>query len=137
MTRIIDHSFEKAVPVLSTTMLGRVRVKAVTGLFGGQKLTEDDFASVTLIDEDKYRSAGGAAAGAIIGGLLTGGIGFIAGAAFGGRRRTETSFLIMLKSGGHIALTTKDKVLLARLGHLAQINKVAGMVATEKGQQPT
>lgn len=61
----IDHYFEKAVPVLSTKMLDRVSVNAVTGLFGGQKLTEDDFASVTQIDEDKYRSVGRAATGGI------------------------------------------------------------------------
>ena len=34
------------------------------------------------IDGQVYRSAGKAAAGAIVGGLLTGGIGLIAGAAF-------------------------------------------------------
>ncbi|HAR53357.1 MAG TPA: hypothetical protein DCS45_15995 [Roseovarius nubinhibens] len=133
MTKIIDHSFGKGQPALSTSMMGRVRIKVITGFFGSSKLGEEDFVSVSEIDEDKYRSAGGAAAGAIIGGVLTGGIGFLAGAAIGGRRRTESSYLIVLKDGGHVALRTKDKVLRARLGHLAQNEKIATMVAERGG----
>lgn len=45
-------------------------------------------------DEKHTRSAGKAAAGAIIGGVLTGGVGAIAGAAIGGRKRDASSFWI-------------------------------------------
>lgn len=45
--------------------------------------------------EEKYtRSAGKAAAGAIIGGVLTGGIGAIAGAAIGGRKKDDSVYFI-------------------------------------------
>lgn len=40
---------------------------------------------------NSFRSAGGAAVGAIAGGLLTGGVGLLAGAAIGGRRKREGS----------------------------------------------
>ncbi|MBS4193466.1 hypothetical protein [Lederbergia citri] len=43
-------------------------------------------------EERHTRSAGKAAAGAIIGGVLTGGLGAIAGAAIGGRRKDDSSF---------------------------------------------
>ncbi|GGE47608.1 hypothetical protein GCM10011391_27990 [Pullulanibacillus camelliae] len=43
--------------------------------------------------EEKYkRSAGKAATGAIVGGLLTGGVGAIAGAAIGGRKKDNSTF---------------------------------------------
>ncbi|WP_456273646.1 hypothetical protein [Bacillus sp. AK031] len=45
-------------------------------------------------DEKGKRSAGKAAAGAIIGGVATGGLGLIAGAAIGGRKK-DTSCTIM------------------------------------------
>lgn len=45
-------------------------------------------------EERHTRSAGKAAAGAIIGGVLTGGIGAIAGAAIGGRKKDDSSFWI-------------------------------------------
>lgn len=48
------------------------------------------------LDQQKYRSAGGAATGAIVGGLLTGGIGLLAGAAMGGKRRTENYLTLVV-----------------------------------------
>src|SRR5690625_1297914 len=45
-------------------------------------------------DEKHTRSAGKAAAGAIIGGALTGGVGAIAGAAIGGRKKDDSTFWI-------------------------------------------
>lgn len=43
-------------------------------------------------EEKHTRSAGKAAAGAIIGGVLTGGVGAIAGAAIGGRKKEDSTF---------------------------------------------
>lgn len=45
-------------------------------------------------EEKHTRSAGKAAAGAIIGGVLTGGLGAIAGAAIGGRKKDDSTFWI-------------------------------------------
>lgn len=45
-------------------------------------------------EEKHTRSAGKAAAGAIIGGALTGGVGAVAGAAIGGRKRDASTFWI-------------------------------------------
>ena len=42
-------------------------------------------------EEKHTRSAGKAAAGAIVGGVLTGGIGAIAGAAIGGRKKDDST----------------------------------------------
>lgn len=49
--------------------------------------------------EGSRRSAGKAAAGAIIGGVLTGGIGLLAGAAIGGRKRDNSIAIIALNDG--------------------------------------
>ena len=47
--------------------------------------------------EEKYtRSAGKAAVGAIVGGLLTGGVGTVAGVAIGGRKKDDSMFWIDL-----------------------------------------
>lgn len=45
-------------------------------------------------DEKHTRSAGKAAAGAIVGGVLTGGLGAVAGAAIGGRKKDDSTFWI-------------------------------------------
>lgn len=46
------------------------------------------------VEEKHTRSAGKAAAGAIIGGVLTGGVGAIAGAAIGGRKRDDSVYFL-------------------------------------------
>ncbi len=46
------------------------------------------------VEEKHTRSAGKAAAGAIVGGVLTGGLGAIAGAAIGGRKRDDSVFFM-------------------------------------------
>lgn len=48
------------------------------------------------IDEKSTMSAGKAATGAIIGGALTSGIGFLAGAAFGGRKRNDSTIYVRI-----------------------------------------
>ncbi|TEB05195.1 hypothetical protein Psch_02236 [Pelotomaculum schinkii] len=57
---------------------------------------------VTSVDweENATRSAGKAAAGAVVGGLLTGGIGLVAGAAIGGRKRDNSTAVLTLLDGG-------------------------------------
>lgn len=50
--------------------------------------------------EQKYRSGGKAVAGAVIGGVLTGGIGVLAGAAIGGKRRDASKATIHLVDRG-------------------------------------
>lgn len=45
-------------------------------------------------EEKHTRSAGKAAAGAIVGGVLTGGLGAIAGAAIGGRKKDDSIFFL-------------------------------------------
>lgn len=49
--------------------------------------------------EQGVRSAGKAAAGAIIGGVLTGGIGLVAGAAIGGRKKDVSKAVITVQDG--------------------------------------
>ena len=50
--------------------------------------------------EQKYRSGGKAVAGAVIGGVLTGGIGALAGAALGGKRRDASKATMHLTDRG-------------------------------------
>lgn len=50
--------------------------------------------------EKKTRSAGKAAAGAIVGGVLTGGVGLIAGAAIGGRKKDASILVITVEREG-------------------------------------
>ena len=59
-------------------------------------INPDDIVEVGL-NQETFRSAGKAAAGAIVGGLLTGGIGLIAGAAMGGKRRKENHLHLVIK----------------------------------------
>lgn len=73
---------------------------------------------ITLLEEvdgGSYRSAGKAAAGAIVGGVLTGGAGLIAGAALGGRRRSKSTFLVVFDDGIHLSFEIADKDLLLKL----------------------
>lgn len=50
--------------------------------------------------EQKYRSGGKAVTGAVIGGVLTGGLGVLAGAAIGGKRRDASKATIHLTDRG-------------------------------------
>jgi hypothetical protein len=51
-------------------------------------------------EENETRSAGKAAAGAIVGGLLTGGIGLLAGAAVGGRKKDKSTAVVVIEEAG-------------------------------------
>lgn len=79
------------------------------------KYTEADIASVQVLDEETYRSGGKAVAGAVIGGVLTGGIGLLAGAALGGRRRKEGAYIVTFKDGNHVAFRTTNKATIAKM----------------------
>lgn len=60
-----------------------------------------EFAVVSIDWEEKEtRSAGKAAAGAIAGGLLTGGWGLLAGAALGGRKQDKSTAVLELENDG-------------------------------------
>lgn len=62
-------------------------------------------------EEKSTRSAGKAAAGAIVGGALTGGIGLLAGAALGGKKKdNSTAVVIYLDDKG------KEQKLVVRCG---------------------
>lgn len=63
-------------------------------------IPEKDIIELSL-NQEIFRSAGKAAAGAIIGGVLTGGIGLIAGAALGGKRRKENEMKLVVKYQQH------------------------------------
>jgi hypothetical protein len=60
----------------------------------------DDIIEIGL-NQETYRSAGKAAAGAIIGGVLTGGIGLLVGAALGGKRRKEGELTFIVNYKGN------------------------------------
>jgi hypothetical protein len=60
------------------------------------QINPDDIVEVGL-NQETYRSAGKAAAGAIVGGILTGGLGLLAGAALGGKRRKENHLHLVIK----------------------------------------
>jgi len=57
-----------------------------------------DIVGLTL-EKASHRSAGKAAAGAIVGGVLTGGFGLLAGAALGGRKKDDSVIVLTVKYG--------------------------------------
>lgn len=72
----------------------------------------DEILNVSLDDKSK-RSLGKAAAGAIIGGVLTGGIGLIAGGLFGGRNKNTSVVYITIAPNG------KEKNIILKAGKQA------------------
>lgn len=60
-------------------------------------------------DYKEGRSAGKAAAGAIIGGALTGGVGLIAGAAIGGKKNDVSTAMIYFADGEQLLVKLKAK----------------------------
>lgn len=99
---------------------------------GSTKYYPEDIARMLETDEDIYRNAGKAAAGAIVGGVLTGGIGLLAGAAFGGRRRRTSSFLVMFRDGAYVAFEEPDANLRAVLKTISDKHKVRDLVKAER-----
>jgi hypothetical protein len=90
-------------------------LKFRTGLFSSKTLPVE---SVDWLHAST-RSAGKAAAGAIIGGVLTGGLGAIAGAAIGGRKKDASTAVIRFADGQqlHVVASGKEFEKLQRLLH--------------------
>lgn len=91
-----------------------VKPKQVKIKKGGQlgmiKIDSTEYQVTTIEWEEKHtRSAGKAAAGAIVGGLLTGGIGAIAGAAIGGRKKDQSTAVIETAEGYTILVRCNPK----------------------------
>jgi len=79
-----------------------------------QHISFDKLLDVSFTENYK-RSAGKAAAGAIVGGLLTGGIGAIVGAGVGARRSTDNSLFITYAVG------TLDQKIILKGKNLTQV----------------
>lgn len=109
--------------ILETSFQGKVTVVARNNIFELKSTRstyrEGDIAKVSAVSEDVYRSAGKAAAGLVIGGVLTGGIGLVVGAAFGGRRRQEGIFIIITRDGNNVVFKTDDKNTITKLHIMA------------------
>lgn len=87
---------------------------------GGRKsYHEGDLLKVAVVNEDTYRNGGKAVVGAVVGGFLTGGIGFLAGAAIGGRRRQEGVYIVITRDGHNVVFKTDDKDAMMRLQIMA------------------
>lgn len=74
-----------------------------------QKYDQSQLVDLRVVDHDKWRSAGGAAALGIAGGILTGGLGLIAGAAIGGRRKQTATFVAKFSDGRFVVFTERRK----------------------------
>lgn len=83
-------TFNKEITITNAEFLG-----------AGEKvvLDYDEIIHISF-DEKSKRSAGKAVTGAIIGGLLTGGIGLLAGAAIGGKRKDVSNLFLTIKYNG-------------------------------------
>lgn len=84
-----------------------------------QKYDESQIVDLRIVDHDKWRSAGGAAALGIAGGILTGGLGLIAGAAIGGRRKQTATFVAKFSDSSFVVFTEKRK------DHLKVLTRIA------------
>lgn len=128
MSRLIECSHSDVVGCdVSLSMLGKLKFRLPIG-WSARKYEEVDIETITPIDEEKYRSGGRAAAGAIIGGILTGGLGFVAGAAIGGRRRKTSTFLVTFKDGSHVAFEEKSNSNLKVIERRLESGKVKSIV---------
>lgn len=120
-----------------TVLIGSSFGKTLIRIKDGRDITDftgEHVQTVTEIDSDIYRNAGVAAAGAIVGGILTGGIGFLAGAAFGGRRRKKIAYFVHFTDGRFFALESKKASELKVLQLLAQKSKVSEIRAATAPQ---
>jgi len=123
-----------AFPTMIDSSTGAQAVVVMPGLFDftiyvdRTKYKIDEIEDAAEIDAEAYRSAGRAAVGAVVGGLLTGGLGFLAGAALGGRRRVSASYFLKFRDGNYVAFTTtnkKDIQLLAPVVRKYDVRRMA------------
>ncbi len=88
---------------ISVTIDKRKRLlKLQKGIFNKKQVINGIEIMSVRVDEKHHRSLGKGAAGAIIGGVLTGGIGVVAGGAIGGRRREGSNVYISINKGGRV-----------------------------------
>lgn len=131
MATLIDCSLGEGALDVRTGLLAGLKFHIQIG-WKSHKFKQADISKVVEIDSQAYRSAGGAAAGAIIGGALTGGIGLLAGAALGGRRRSSASYLVYFRDGNHVAFTETRKDVIKVLNHFAKRTQVSQALKTNK-----
>ncbi len=131
MTRLIDTSHEGSSLIIKAGF-GQIQFQFVKGFKTPGKYKGDDIRSVSEIDEEQFRSAGKAVVGAIVGGVLTGGIGLLAGAAFGGRRRKTGSYMVIFSDGHHAVFEEKKKSIVKHLDKMIEKENVRIAVAQAK-----
>ncbi|MBS7334242.1 MAG: SHOCT domain-containing protein [Weeksellaceae bacterium] len=94
------------------------------------KIHPSDIAELSL-NQETYRSAGKAAAGAIIGGVLTGGIGLLAGAAIGGKRRKDNELTLVINYDGALRnIELKESKTLPKL--YQELKRVVNLLPQEE-----
>lgn len=87
-------------PVIIQFRENEVEFKILTGFTSVKKIIKPDDIIEVGLNQESYRSAGKAVTGAVIGGILTGGIGLLAGAAIGGKRRKENQLTLIVNDNG-------------------------------------
>lgn len=105
---------------------------SVTSIFSPKKfsLKPDDILEVGM-NQETYRSAGKAVAGAVIGGLLTFGVGTLVGAAVGGKRRRENHLHLVVRY-----MDTDCEIFLKPSKHMAQIYSEFKLLMTKQTKKP-
>lgn len=114
MTKLIDNSEKIDHVKIGTTWGGDLIIKT-RFQWKEKPYTLRDIEHIEEVDIDEYRSLGKSAVGAIIGGVLTGGIGLLAGAAIGGRRRTTATFIVIFRDGEFVTFEEKDRTYVKLL----------------------
>lgn len=80
--------------------LGRIRVESRSIFSAGNfSIQKEDIIDVTF-EKTGSRSVGKAAAGAIVGGILTGGIGLLVGGALGARKNNKSELYVYYSYNG-------------------------------------
>ena len=131
MSRIIDTSHEGAQMSIKAGF-GQIQIQLYKGFKTLGSYNGSAIKSVAEIDEEKFRSAGKAVIGALVGGVLTGGIGLLAGAAFGGRRRKTGTYMIIFNDGHHVAFEEKRGSVVKHLDKMIEKETIRIAVAQAK-----
>ena len=132
MTNLIETSINDSALSTDLNWRGKVTFRFQIG-WKARSYTQDDIKEINEIEEETFRSGGKAAVGAIIGGVLTGGIGLIAGAAIGGRRRSEATYLIHFTDGEYVAFTESKRKIVKALHALIGVKKIREAQKGEPG----
>ena len=103
--------WDKPAPVSLIVDKGAMRITQPISNGKNLVVNASDIIDVSF-EQQKKRSGTSAATGALVGGLLTGGIGLLAGAAIGARAKDKSELTLLFNEGGReriITLQTKDK----------------------------